>query len=150
MMKNKIENLLAKDYSSFDEEMQSHFFNYICVLESGYLEKEIQEVLSKYINSSHCNRHECRDKIKAMKNIQNAKWCSIRPMLTNIDESILQQLQQIQNFDQIISSIDNIVKTRHKIAHGENVTNLGATILRQDFENIKVFIEKLTEIFNNL
>jgi hypothetical protein len=149
-MKSKIESLLERSYSDLDEELQSHLLNYICILESGYLEQKIETILDNYKKSHHCTTHECKDSIKSMRKIQNAKWCSIRPMLVNIDDSILVQLKEKLDFDSTVGSIDNIVKTRHKIAHGESVSNLTILILRRDFTNIVKFIDELNSIFSTL
>lgn len=150
-MENKITYLLSKIDTIEIEEMNTHFLNYICVLISGYLEKELQEIIENYKQSEHCRMHECKDTIKSMRKIQNAKWCSIRPIIMNIDEIILIQLKNdLDNVDDIINSIDNMVKTRHKIAHGDNVVNLTKIILQDDFRNIKSFIQKLKDIFGNI
>ena len=148
-MEQKINYLLQYNFSNLEaEELESHLYNHICVLQSGYLEKTIQNLISNYKNSAHCNSHDCKENIKSMRNIQNAKWCSIRPIFVNIDEYIVTCLKELNNFDNIIDSINNIVRTRHKIAHGENVSTLTLEILRDDFTNIKLFLNKLKEIFD--
>lgn len=150
-MKAKIEEVLNKEYKKLNDPiLQSHFLNYSCVLISGYLEKEIQSILDNYKNSGHFNTHECKKDISSMRKIQNAKWCSVRPLLTNIDKKVIAQLKKIKDFDMVTSSIDNIVKTRHKIAHGENVTNLTLQVLKDDFKNINRFLKKLNNIFITL
>ena len=150
-MKSKIESLLNLDYSALDPFLQSHIFNYICVLESGFLEKELQCILEDYKSTQHFNTHDCKLQIKNMQKIQNAKWCSIRPTLANIDSAILGQLKsKFNDFEQVTSSIDNIVKTRHNVAHGENVTNLTLQILKDDFRNIVQFTNELRLIVNSL
>jgi len=149
-MKSKIDYLLRQDYSTIDSVVGSHILNHICVLVSGYLEKELQNILENYKQSSHCTTHECKKNIQSMRNIQNAKWCSVRPLLTNIDKKVILQLSKLKDFDLIIQSIDNIVKTRHKIAHGENVTNLTIKVMKDDFKNINRFLKKLNNIFETL
>lgn len=150
-MKAKIEEILNKEYKKLTvPSIQSHFLNYCCVLISGYLEKEIQNVFDSYKNTSHFNSHECKDVIGSMRKIQNAKWCSIRPILTNIDKKIVAELSKLKDFDLIVFSINNIVKTRHKVAHGENVTNLTIAVLKNDFKNINRFLRKLNNIFETL
>jgi len=154
-MQNRIKNLLKKDYSSFDIILQAHFLNHICVLISGYLEKEITDTLVTYKDSSHFNTLACQDtnrvkriSCRAGKGIQNAKWCSIRPIFFNIDIKIISRFERLKNFEaEIVSSIDNIVRTRHKIAHGENVTHLTKQVLKDDFKNIQKFINQLKKIF---
>jgi len=149
-MKSKIDYLLKHNYSTIDLVVQSHILNHICVLVSGYLEKELQNILEEYKQSSHYTTHECKKNIKSMRKIQNARWCSIRPVFANIDKSIVQRLNRYKNSDLIISSIDNIVQTRHKVAHGEDVTNLTIEILKEDFKNIQKFIKSLKKIFISL
>lgn len=152
-MKAKIEEVLNKEYRKLNDPiLQSHFLNYSCVLISGYLEKEIQNILDNYKRSTniHFNSHECKKDIQSMRKIQNAKWCSIRPLLTNIDKKIILKLSKLKDFELIILSINNIVKTRHKIAHGENVTNLTVQVLKDDFKNINRFLKKLNNIFITL
>lgn len=149
-MKAKIEKVLNKEYKKLNDlNLQSHFLNYSCVLISGYLEKEIQNILDNYKNNAnpHFSTHECKKDIQSMRKIQNAKWCSVRPLLTNIDKKVILQLSKLKDFDLIIQSIDNIVKTRHKIAHGENVTNLTIEVLKDDFKHINRFLKKLNNIF---
>ncbi len=147
-MKNKIEGILNKEYKKLNDPIiQSHFLNYTCVLISGYLEKEIQKLLDVYKTTPHFKSHDCNKELSSMRKIQNAKWCSIRPILTNIDKTIVIRLSKYKNFDLIVASINNIVKTRHSIAHGENVTNLTIGILKTDFENIQKFLKQLQKIF---
>ena len=57
----------------------------------------------------------------------------------SIDIKIIMKLEKLSNFRMIVDSIDNIVRTRHKIAHGENVTNLTLQVLKDDFKNINRF-----------
>jgi hypothetical protein len=151
-MKNKIVFLLEKVNHIDDEELSSHLLNYICVLISGYLEKNIEDIIKDYKNTPHCLSHECKNSLMSMRKIQNAKWCAIRPIFMNIDENILELLKEELGieFDDIIFSIDNIVKTRHQIAHGNDVTSLTVIILNRDFDNIKKFIEKIKDIFDCL
>jgi hypothetical protein len=152
-MKAKIEEVLNKEYKKLNDPiLQSHFLNYSCVLISGYLEKEIQSILDNYKRNTniHFNTHECKNDIQSMRKIQNAKWCSVRPLLTNIDKKIIIKLSKLKDFDLIILSINNVVKTRHKIAHGENVTNLTLQVLKDDFKNINRFLKKLNNIFITL
>ncbi len=150
-MKEKITNLLEKTSDINDDELNSHFLNYICVLISGYLETELDKIIKEYRKSNHCNSHECKDTIQSMRKIHNAKWCAMRPVFMNIDDKILNELKgTTQYFELTIASIDNIVKTRHKVAHGKDVTNLTREILSADLNNINSFINKLQEIFKNL
>ncbi len=150
-MKEKITNLLEKTSDINDDELNSHFLNYICVLISGYLEIELDKIIKEYRKSNHCNSHECKDTIQSMGKIHNAKWCAMRPVFMNIDDKILNELRgTTQDFGLTIASIDNIVKTRHKVAHGKDVTNLTREILSADLNNINSFVNKLQEIFRKL
>lgn len=150
-MSQQIKNLLKKTTEIKDEELNSHFLNYVCVLISGYLETELNTVIKEYKTSGHYKKHECMKNIESMRKIQNAKWCSVRPIFMNIDDSILKNLKEsIKDFEQIISSIDNITNSRHKIAHGKDVTHLTKNILVADLDNIDSFIDKLQAIFKNL
>jgi len=149
-MVTKINHLLDKIGTIEDDDIASNMLNYICILISGYLETSIENVISDYKQTRHCNTHECKDNIKSLRKIQNAKWCVIRPIIMNIDENILTSLKnEFDQFDNVISSIDNIVKTRHKIAHGKNVTNLTIEILKADFQHIQQFLIKIKNLFNN-
>ncbi|MCT7510020.1 HEPN domain-containing protein [Aliarcobacter cryaerophilus] len=150
-MKNKIEGILNKEYKKLNDPIiQSHFLNYTCVLISGYLEKEIQKLLDVYKTTPHFKSHDCNKELSSMRKIQNAKWCSVRPTLTNIDNKVILKLSKLKDFSLVTSSINNIVNTRHKIAHGENVTHLTIDILKQDFKNINRFLKKLNSIFISL
>ena len=152
MMENRINNLLGKVQNIEDEELSSHFLNYICILISGYLETNMEMIINDYKSTPHCLSHECKNSIRSMRKIQNAKWCAIRPIFMNIDESILELLKSEldEDFENITFSINNMVTTRHKIAHGENVTSLTLGVLNRDFENIKIFVQKIEEIFECL
>ena len=156
-MKSKIQGLLRRKYKNIDLLLQSHILNHICVLISGYLEKEITNILVNYKGTTHFRLLECQDtnKVKNISHrqgqgIQNAKWCSIRPVFFSIDIKIIMKLEKLSNFRMIVDSIDNIVRTRHKIAHGENVTNLTLQVLKDDFKNINRFLKKLNSIFTTL
>lgn len=147
-MSNRIKKLFEKIDAIQDEESQSHFLNYICVLISGYLEQEFYSIIKNYKTTEHCRRHECKESLKSIRKI-NAQWCAIRPIIMNIDASIFDKLQANcgDDFDEVIYSINNIVKIRHQIAHGENVTNLTKDILIEDFKKIELFISELKNIF---
>jgi len=149
-MENKINLLLANNIE--DEFLSSHLLNYICVLISGHLEKNMQKIIDDYKTTLHCTHHECKDTIKSMRTIQNAKWCAIRAIFMNIDENILEVLKNElgEEFGEITDSINNMVKTRHKIAHGEDVITLDKDILSRDFQNIKKFIISVNETFGCL
>jgi DNA-binding response OmpR family regulator len=71
------------------------------------LEKEIQSILDNYKRNTniHFNTHECKNDIQSMRKIQNAKWCSVRPLLTNIDKKIIIKLSKLKDFDLIILDI---------------------------------------------
>ena len=152
-MENTITELLNKNYNNInDEELKSHIFRYICVLVSGYLETELNKVIDNYKNCEHFNNHECKNTINSQRKIQNAKWCSIRPFFANIDDNFISQLKdKLNDFDEIVGSIDTIVRTRHKIAHGENnIPVLSKDNLERYFSNIKIFLEKIQECINEL
>jgi hypothetical protein len=150
-MGNVIKGLFEKIDAIQDEESQSHFLNYICVLISGYLEKELNSIIKNYKTTKHCKTHECKDSLTSMRKMQNAKWCAIRPIIMNIDTSIFDKLQANcgDDFGVVIDSIDNIVTTRHKIAHGVNVTNLTKDILIKNLKKIELFISELKNIFGS-
>lgn len=150
-MINNINNLLEKTERIEDEELKSHFFNYICVLISSYLEVELNQIITDYKNSRHCQRHECHKTLKSMPKINNARWCTIRAIIMNISKDILDQLEEsITNMTDIKSSIDNIVMTRHRIAHGENITTLTNDNLKVDLEHINILIDKLKIILGGI
>ncbi|CAB5495326.1 HEPN domain-containing protein [Bathymodiolus thermophilus thioautotrophic gill symbiont] len=150
-MKKRIEGLLKKVGKIDDDELNSHFLNYICVLISGHLETELEKIIDKYKKSKHCKNHECSETISSMRKIQNAKWCSIRPILMNIDDKILNEIKRsIGSFEQTIGSIDNVVKNRHKVSHGKDVTNLTKNNLAVDLSNIDSFVSQLQQVFNTL
>ena len=79
--------IYIRKYKNIDLLLQSHILNHICVLISGYLEKEITNILVNYKGTTHFRLLECQDtnKVKNISHrqgqgIQNAKWCSIRPV----------------------------------------------------------------------
>lgn len=67
-MKSKIQGLLRRKYKNIDLVLQSHILNHICVLISGYLEKEITNILVNYKGTTHFRLLECQDTNK-VKNI---------------------------------------------------------------------------------
>ena len=152
-MENTITELLNKNYNNInDEELESHIYKYICVLISGYLETKLNGVITNYKKSEHFNNHECKETINSQRKIQNVKWCSIRPFFANIDDNFINSLKdKFYDFDETIDSIDTIVRTRHKIAHGENnIPILSKNDLERYFNNIKQFLQKIQECINTL
>ena len=154
-MRELINNLLNKNYAKVieDEELVSHILRYICILISGYLENELNTIIENYKSKEHFKNHECKKFINSQRKIQNAKWCSIRPIFLNIDDNLLINFKSKVNndFDKIVYSIDSIVKIRHKIAHGEtNITELSQEDLKSHFSNINLFLNILNEIFDEL
>ena len=147
-MKNKIENLLNKNYSQIDEELKYHLQNHICILISGYLETEINNQLNDYKKTNHFKRNECSKKL-AGESLQNATWCKIKPILGTIDDSFPVNLRNsIIDFDLTIQAIKSIIDNRNDIAHGKNITTLTMDILKQNFIITDKFISELKTKFS--
>ena len=140
-MENKINYLFekAKEIED-DEEFQSHLLNYICVMLSGYIEVNINNI----IKQCDKNDNECKSSIKT---IQNATWCKIKPILALINIELTLELNNIIIQTNTVDIIYRIISTRNNIVHGKNITNLTLPKLESDFEDIKRFIQKVKELF---
>ncbi|AYJ79533.1 hypothetical protein AN286_05015 [Aliarcobacter cryaerophilus ATCC 43158] len=149
-MKNKIENLLNKDYSQLDEEITSHLQNYVCILISSYLEIEINNQLTEYKKTQHFKTHECMKKLSGEK-LQNATWCKIKPILGTIEDDFPYNLKNaISDFELTIQAIQSIIDNRNNIAHGKNINVLTIQVLNQNFIKIDNFVSELKKIFSML
>lgn len=142
-MENKINLLFAKAKYIEDEELQSHFLNYICVMLSGYVEININQIIKNCKNSNS----EC---FQSISTIQNATWCKIKPILSliNIEDTVKLHKQIIKT--DIIDILYRTISTRNDIAHGKHITTLTLNKLKDDFKEIKFFIQKTKDIFECL
>jgi len=142
-MENKINFLFKEAHNIENEELQSHFINYICIKLSGYIEVNINIIICKYKDKSL----ECT---KSISTIQNATWCKIKPMFSLIDLELTIKLQNEIIKMNIIDILYNLIKNRNDIAHGKDITILTLSQLEKDFKEIKLFIQKTKKIFECL
>jgi hypothetical protein len=140
-MENKINYLFEQFKKTDEEELQSHILNYICILLSGYIETNINNIIKQ------CKKdldNECKNSISST---QNATWCKIKPILSLIDIELTLKLHNAIIETDTIDIIFHIVNKRNDISHGKDVTGLTLQQLENDFKKLKLFIQKVKEIF---
>ena len=139
-MEGKINFLFQEANNLEDEELQSHFLNYICVMLSGYIEVNINRIIKE------CKKDdfECKQNVATT---QNATWCKIKPIFALIDLERTVILNQKINDTDIIDILYEIIGDRNSIAHGKNITTLNLPKLKNSFESIKKFISEIEETF---
>lgn len=141
-MEKKIDFIFIQIGEAENEQLSSHLLNYACVLLSGYIEVEI----NKIITNSDKNNIDCKNSIKT---IQNATWCKIKSILALIDIELTLELHKAIIQTDTIEVIYNIITTRNDIVHGKDITSLTLPKLKDDFIAIKKFILKTKEIFSS-
>lgn len=140
-MERKINYLFKKTKEIEDEELQSHFLNYICIMLSGYLEVKINEIITQCKKNTNS---ECK---KSVATTQNATWCKIKPILALIDINLTLELHNAIIKTDTIDILYRIITNRNDISHGKNITTLTLPKLESDFVQLKSFIEEVENIF---
>ena len=140
-MENKINFLFEHVKDIDDEELQSHFLNYICIMLSGYIETNINKIINE------CKKNESNECKNSISTTKNATWCKIKPILSLINIELSLELCNAIVQTDAIETIYEIVQKRNDISHGKDITSLSLQTLKSHFREIKEFIKKVDEIF---
>jgi hypothetical protein len=114
---------------SGDTSVQSHWVKYVCVLISGYLEQAIKEILIEHADGRSPTRAS---------NYVRASWPSSRNMNCDAIDQIVGYFddewshrfsQWLDEDDQRKKEINEIVKWRNSIAHGNEAATTNVTIV---------------------
>jgi hypothetical protein len=137
--KTKIENILKKYKPTNDDELKRDIARYVCVLVSGYIEESLRLLINEYVRgkSTPIIQHYVDSNIKRITNCKYNKIVEIlnafHPPWAADFSSIIEAQEPIPN--QYKDSIDSVVTTRHKIAHGKN-TGISIVKIEEYFKNV--------------
>lgn len=133
IQKQKIDALFNLISSAEDEELQSHWAKYLCVLISGYLENAMRIALTEYVSSrAHPNISQYINKnVQKLTNLNSQK---IGDLLNSFNDEWKSNFLSMIT-DEEREAINTIVTNRHNIAHGRDV---GLTI-----SSVKTYYERV-------
>lgn len=127
---DRIKNIIHKYKPAADDELKKDIARYTCVLVSGYIEESIRILINDYTKgkSSPIIEKFVNSKVKR---ITNCHFNKIVEILQSFDQQWANDFcSNVKNDepipDKYKDSIDSVVATRHRIAHGKNT---GITIV---------------------
>lgn len=130
-----------------NDEIKSNLSRYLCILISGYIEKNFIHMLVKYFSVRNSPKI-VRFITQTHKHTTNLKMKKIEDILSSFDTNWTTKLKDCQKYDEYAGAINSILDNRHKIAHGENTT-VTVKSLRDWFEKINDFFEEINKIIHN-
>lgn len=137
-------DLLGKRSSPDDDETISDLCRYMCILVSGYFEKNLISKLVAYANdrSSRQISHFVNSSIDRTTNLSKEK---VESLLAKFDSSWNEQISKWHNFETYANCLGTIYGNRNKIAHGE-CTTISISTLKDSYNIFKQFFTKLDTI----
>jgi len=139
-----IGNELIDEIMPDDDELKSHWAQYLCVLTSGAIEQEVKEVFLGYAQNiwqPDAAFEYLKETTK--RQFQNTGTRKIKELVKVINESWTNDIEAL--ISKHGESINSIVNNRNKIAHGVN-TDLTLDNLREYFNGTVEFLEGLKQI----
>jgi len=123
--KQRLDNLFkAIKAESWEEEIQSHWAKYLCVLVSGFIETSIRVLLSEYARKRSAK--EVANYVESnLENFRNPNMERICILVGNFNPEWRQNLENTID-EEVRGAINSIVANRNRIAHGEWV---GVTLI---------------------
>lgn len=110
---------LFRDANAFpDQEIQSHWAKYLCVLISGYLEYSVEIIFEKYCYEN-ANEYVYNYVCSNLERMYNPWMKRIIELAKSFNEEWGTRIS-LQTRGELRDSVDGIIKNRNKIAHGEN------------------------------
>lgn len=102
-----------------DIELQAHWARYVCILTSGFLENSIKEIVGNYVDSQVSK--PVADYVKRnMTTLRNPKADKFVEVTASFKPDEKDAFQSFVDSSFRKEAIDNIMKNRHKIAHGRD------------------------------
>lgn len=102
-----------------DDEMQSHWSRYLCVLVSGFLENSVELCLGEY--SRRRSQPAVSNYVDTrLRGFHNPSMGKILELLECFNPDWKTQVE-VATRGKLSDSVNSIVGNRHKIAHGESV-----------------------------
>jgi len=145
--KNKLDALFAKT-SIFlnDPEAQSEWAKYLCILTSGYIEKSIKEIYTKYAIDK--SEPKVANYIKSsLMGFQNPNVEKIGQLANKFcpewGKFIREEIES-----ELIDAINSVVANRHNIAHGRNV-DLTFAMMKTYYKNVQIFLDQIERRIND-
>jgi len=142
----KILGLIATALELFDEddEMRSHLAKYICILCSGFLENSVSTLYLDFVKDETKSLPVRTYLSVALKGINNPNSEKLRAVAKNFKPQWETELNEFMQKEDRSTSVNYIIKDRHKIAHGQDSEITLARIKEHHLKSLEVisFIEK--------
>lgn len=137
----RLDRLFKKfDNLTDDPELLAHWSRYLCILVSGYLEESIRTIFRVY-SRTKSSPNVANHVETSLQHFQNPKMELILTLCGSFSQQWRNSLEEISK-DEIKDSINSIVNTRNRVAHGEDV-GITPGILRNYYKNAKRLIDSL-------
>lgn len=117
--KNRLDNLFKLVLNIEDEELQSHWARYLCVLVSGFVENSMKILINSYVNKmSHPTiSNFVGSSIRGFANLNDEK---IKQIIGSFNREWREELSDNLS-EEYKEAIDAVVSNRNNIVHGKNV-----------------------------
>jgi len=103
-----------------DEEFQSHFAKYICILCSGFMENAVELIYSDFIKRITTSEELILFIESNLQKILNPNSEKLKNIVETFNKSWKKDLNDFLQIDEKSAALNYIIKQRHKIAHGED------------------------------
>jgi hypothetical protein len=144
--KQRLDNLFNK-ISAFseDQELQSHWARYLCILVSGFLENSVREIYSEYVknNAAPYIANFVEGRLDDFQNAKREKILQLTKLFSPEWESNLRNSTE----GELKAAVDSIIINRHKIAHGEDV-GISYVRIKDYYQNAVKVVELLEKQCN--
>jgi len=132
-----------KDSLPDDDEIHSHWAQYMCIKAAALMERSFINILTKYVET-HADDRVIRRVTRELERISNPNISVIQDILGHFDNrwkaGINNTLQQ-----KLVDSVNTIMANRNRIAHGREVNITSLTLVAQ-FRDMVTVIEHVHEL----
>lgn len=137
---DRLKALFAKVRAIEDDELQSHWARYLCVLTCGYLEVSIPAIYSEYAKT-RSSPEVARFATRKLERFASPNHASILSLSSSFNPEWETELV-VHMEGRIKDHVNSLVANRHLIAHGRDT---GITIVRvkEWFESAMEVIQKV-------
>jgi len=135
--------LELKDSLPDNEEIHSHWAQYMCIKAAGLMERSFVNILTEYVRR-HADHRVIRRVTRELERISNPNISVIQDVLGHFDNhwktGINNALQP-----ELVDSVNTIMVNRNQIAHGREVS-ITSLILAEKFQDMIAVIEHVHEL----
>lgn len=122
IQKRKIDDLIRETEELSPGEISANMAKYICLLCSGFMENAVFEIYSAYVNSKTRKRALINYVDVQLLRINNPNSNKLREIAKSFKITWEEELKEYMQDEERSTSLNAMMRERHKIAHGKNST----------------------------